>query len=761
MTEPTDHTSSSPDVPPWERAGVLLDLAHRVGREEPDLRGALLAISEASAELLDADRAGIWLLEDEERLRCAAVHGPGGGRDDHGPIERDRAPGWFGRLREGRTTAVEDVREVGSRDEFEELREAYLEPGGVRSVLASPVRHEGEILGFVSHEMVDGPRSWAPEDRAVARLVAELTARAVTSRTRRGAGDDARDPEGRYRDLFERNVAGVFRTTPEGEILEANQACAEIFGYDSPGELMEALGNEADGAYVNPEDREEVMERLRARGRLENHETRMRRADGSVLWVLENALLVDEEDGRQVIEGTLIDITHRKRLEAELELMAYHDALTGLANRRLLAERAEKVLARTDREDEQAGLVYIDLARFKRINDTLGHAAGDRVLVEVGQRLKGASRESDTVARVGGDEFAVLLAEVDGGDGAIRAAERLARTLEEPVTASGRPVHVDARFGAALYPDHADDYDALLTAADRALTRSYSLETSSIHLYRPGASADPTGELELEEDLREALERKELTLYYQPIVRMTGETGGTPEGVEALLRWHHPERGLLAAGEFIHLAERGPLIRRLDRWVLREAVRQTGIWAGGEGPSWTAVNLSATSLRDPEVVDYVAALLEEEGLEGSRLVVELTERTAVRNPEMVTDALRRLREMGVGVALDDFGTGHSALAYLKSFPASLLKMDGFFIQDLEGDDRQSEVARAIIRLGGAVGMRVAAERVENDRQQRWLERVGCDLGQGFWIGEPVPPEEVVPAAEATRRRTGRERAAAE
>jgi diguanylate cyclase (GGDEF)-like protein/PAS domain S-box-containing protein len=736
-----------------------VDLAHRVGREEPDLRGALRAISEASAGLLGADRAGIWLLEDDERLRCAAVHGPGGGRDDHGPIERDQAPEWFGRLQAGRTTAVEDVRDDGSLAGLDGLRKGYLEPGGVRAVLASPVRRDGEVLGFVSHEMVDGPRSWAAGDRAAAGLVADLVARAVTARTRREDGGVPPSPEGRYRDLFERNVAGVYRTTPDGEILEANRACAEIFGYDSPEELREALGGEAAAAYVNPEDRERAMERLRARGRLENHETRMRRADGSVLWVLENALLVDEEDGGQVIEGTLIDITHRKRLEAELELMAYHDALTGLANRRLLAERAEKVLALADREGEQAGLVYIDLARFKRINDTLGHAAGDRVLVEVGQRLQGAARESDTVARVGGDEFAVLLAEVSGGAGAVRAAERLARTLEEPIGAAGRPVHVDARFGVSLYPDHADDYDALLTAADRALTRSYSLETSTVHLYQPGASPDPTGELELEEELREALEREDLALYYQPIVRMA-EGGGTPEGVEALLRWHHPDRGLLPAGEFIHLAERGPLIHRLDRWVLRQAIRQTGIWARGEGPSWTAVNLSAASLRDRDLVDYVAALLEEEGLEGSRLVVELTERTAVRNPDMVTDALRRLREMGVGVAIDDFGTGHSALAYLKSFPASLLKMDGFFIQDLEGDERQSEVARAIIRLGGAVGMRVAAERVENDKQQQWLEDVGCELGQGFWIGEPVPPEEVMSAAAATRRRAGGRRGAA-
>ncbi|MFQ5680419.1 MAG: putative bifunctional diguanylate cyclase/phosphodiesterase, partial [Gemmatimonadota bacterium] len=551
------------------------------------------------------------------------------------------------------------------------------------------------------------------------------------------AMESLRASEERYRALFERNVAGVFRSTLEGVVLEVNEACARLLGY-SPEEMA---GISSHDLYMRPEDRETFRVRLLAEGAVRNCELRLRRKDGSPVWVLENSMLVEDPvHGERVIEGTLIGITDRKRLEADLEHLAYHDALTGLANRRLLEERARKTLALAGREGRRAGLVFIDLARFKRINDTLGHAVGDSVLAETANRLRAVARESDTVARMGGDEFAVLLAEVDGVEGARVVAERLWKALQEPLHLAGRTLHADARLGVALYPDHASDYEALLSAADRAMYRTMTEGVLPYRLYDPALEGTFEDELALEEGLREALEAEELTLYYQPICR-GGD--GRVEGAEALLRWPHPERGVIAAAEFIHLAERTPLIHQIDRWALREGIRQASEWEGGDGPDWVAVNLSAASFRDPELVAYVSGLLEEARLDPSCLVVEVTERTAMRNPEAVNDCLRGLREVGARIAIDDFGTGHSALAYLRQLPADLLKLDGVFIRDLEADPGAGRIARAVIALGHAAGMAVVAERVERRAQREWLEAAGCDFVQGYHVGEPAPPDALV------------------
>jgi diguanylate cyclase (GGDEF)-like protein/PAS domain S-box-containing protein len=552
------------------------------------------------------------------------------------------------------------------------------------------------------------------------------------------ARERIRASERRYRQLFERNVAGVFRTTPGGEILEVNGAFARILGYESPEEVLASV-ERVDDLFVDPREREGLLSRLESQGSAENFELRLRRKDGTAVWVLENsALLEGREDGGDVIEGTLVNVTERKRLRQELEELAYHDTLTGAANRRLLKLRAEKTLARARREESRAGLIYLDLVRFKRINDTLGHAAGDRALTEAAERLRSVARESDTVARVGGDEFAVLLAEVDRPEGARRAAERMAEALAPPMALGERGVHLEARLGVALFPEHADDADGLLSAADAAIYQSGPVRAPGIHVYRePDPEEQPPEELPLEEGIREALAEDRLLLYLQPVVR-SGD--GRTEGAEALVRWDHPERGILAAEAFIHLAERSSVIHELDRWALSAALdRVAALEDAAGGPDWISVNLSAASLRDPSLAEHVAGELEARGLDPSRLVMEVTEHTAMRIPGPAAEILENLRSLGVGIAIDDFGTGHAALAYLERFPADLLKMDGVFLESLDREaDGREPLAAAILRLGHAVGMRVVAEHVETDAQRRWLEAAGFDLLQGFGVGEPAP-----------------------
>ena len=735
-----------------EAARSLVTLAHRVGVEGLEAEAILREIAGSAADLLGVDRVGIWLFrDDDERLRCVTLFDRGP-EDRRSPGEgaellRSDAPAYFEALRDQLALAIGDT--FGD-PRTAELREGYLEPTGITALLDAPIRRGGEISGIVCHEARTRIRDWTADDEHLAGLVADLVALALEARDRRRMEAALRASERRYRELFERNVAGVYRTTPTGEILEVNAACARMLGYDSPEELKREMNSAAVSAYADPDDRARVVRKLKQYGRLENHEARLVRKGGGTLWALENAILVDDPGlGGKVIEGTLTDITDRKHLEEELERMAYHDALTGLANRRLLKEQADRILARARRNGESVGLIYLDLARFKRINDTLGHAAGDRVLTAAARRLEEHVRESDMVARVGGDEFAILLADVDGEQGLRDAARRVAEGLETPIATADRAVHVEARLGLALYPDHASHYDGLLTAADRALQQSYAAGSSGVHLFRPGEAMGPGLEVELEDALQQALASDRLELYYQPIVRMVDDA---VEGAEALLRWQHPERGIVSAGEFLHLADRTTLALEIDRWVLERAIRQIPTWADAGIAEWVSVNLSAASLRDRSLPERVGEALREAGVEPGRLVLEVSEGMAVRNPELVMRTLRELRGVGVGVAIDNFGTGHSALTHLRHFPANLLKVDGSLIESLAPAERSGELARAIIGLGRALGMRVAVECVEHGYQRRWLREAGCELGQGYGFGIPAPPAEFASTRDRKARR---------
>ena len=587
---------------------------------------------------------------------------------------------------------------------------------------ARPLRIEGELVGQIA------------------------SFRDVTRHQR--ARETIRSSERRYRLLFERNVAGVFRATPTGEILEVNEAFARLVGYDSPLELQ---GRSITEFYASLPDRRRFGEELARSGAITNREIRFSRKDGSTIWVLESSILVEDPDGRdRTIEGTIVDITARKRLETELERMAYHDPLTDLANRRMLEERARMSLAFADRHGIQAGLIYLDLSRFKRINDTLGHEAGDAVLVKVARRIRSCLRGSDTAARIGGDEFACLLAEVGGERGALAVARRIADRLGAPLELGQRTLHVDAQIGVALYPDHAPDFEGLLAAADRAMYRTKLDGNPAIEVYSAVLDEPVPDEIAEEEELREAIDRRQLALHYQPVVRLAD---GMIIGAEALVRWHHPARGLLQANEFIGTAERSGVIRQLDQWVLTEAFRQAIEWEGRESPRWISVNQSIPSLRSPEITEFVADLLRRMAVPPGRIVLELSEKLALDSPETVTSRLRELRDMGLRVALDDFGTGHSTLAYIKHFPTDLIKLDGFFVHDLGTNYDSRNLLKAVIQMGQTLGVAVVAEKVETESQYEWLKAAGCDLAQGYYTGRPVPPEQLL---ESSREAVGAE-----
>ncbi|MEJ2339265.1 MAG: EAL domain-containing protein [Gemmatimonadales bacterium] len=571
-----------------------------------------------------------------------------------------------------------------------------------------------------------------------------ISFRDVTRQQR--AQETIRSSERRYRLLFERNVAGVFRASQDGAILEVNDAFARLVGYEAP---VEVQGKPITDFYASLPERRRFGEDLKRNRAMANREVQFTRKDGSTIWVLENSILVEDPDLMEpVIEGTIVDITARKRLETELERMAYHDPLTDLANRRLLEERARMSLAFADRHGIQAGLVYMDLSRFKRINDTLGHEAGDEVLVEVANRIRACLRGSDTAGRLGGDEFACLLAEVGGERGVLAVAQRISDSLSAPFELAERTLHIEAQIGVALYPDHAADFESLLAAADRAMYCTKIDGNPAIEIYSPTMNESVPDEIAEEEELRDALKNQQLTLHYQPVIRLAD---GRLVGAEGLVCWAHPSRGLLEAREVIRTAERGGVIRQLDRWVLEEVLAQAIRWERSARLEWISVNQSIQTLRDPGATGFVQQLLEQAPVPPERLVLEVKEGLAINSPKAVTARLEALREMGLRIALDDFGTGQSTLAYIKHFPADIIKLDGFFVHDLGTNYDSRNLAQAIIQMGQALGVTIIAEKVETEDQCNWLRSAGCDHVQGYYTGRPVPADEFM---ESVRERPG-------
>lgn len=457
-------------------------------------------------------------------------------------------------------------------------------------------------------------------------------------------------------------------------------------------------------------------------------------------WHLFSAYPFDEgEEGVAVV--AIVDITERKELEKELEWMAYRDALTGLANRRLLQEVGQQALKEARRYQRNVGYLHLDLRRFKAINDTLGHPVGDQVLVEVGKRLERCFRGADVVARTGGDEFVVVLSEIGDAEEDLRvAAERAQEALaSEPIAVDEATVEVQPQIGAAVSVDGGVEFFELQRQADIALREAKLEGSAPVRVYEPELARYSADQLELERELRAAIDGGDLTLHFQPVVR-AGSEGIV--GMEALVRWPHSERGLIGAGVVVSLAEEIRVVRDLDLWVLAEAATHLQRWSEAGWDGWVSVNLDARSLADPDLIAAIEPIVEglSEELRG-RLVLEITEHSAMRSPGTTAEQLHRLRELGLMLAIDDFGTGYSSLAYLKRFPVDLLKVDQIFVREIGHKRTDERLMQAVVGIGASLDIRIVAEGVETDEQKRWLESIGCDLLQGYLLGRPAPAEE--------------------
>jgi len=481
---------------------------------------------------------------------------------------------------------------------------------------------------------------------------------------------------------------------------------------------------------------------LAARETFHNFEMQRRSADGSLVWVSVSGEPIFDANGRFTgYRGVAHNITERKRAEAEIERLAFFDELTGLPNRRLLLDRAERAAVASARSHSHAALLFLDLDNFKSINDTLGHEWGDRLLVQVGARLSAGLRASDTVARLGGDEFVVVLQglgtqEVDAAIEAEGVAQKLLMTLNRPYALGGREVHSTPSIGIALFMGRDQTVLELLQRADLAMYQAKAEGRNTLCFFDPAMQAAATARSAMEADLRLGLQRSEFLPYYQPVV----DADGTILGAEALVRWQHPERGMVAPGEFIAIAEQTGLIMPLGRLMLRAACVQLAAWAAHpQTQEWSvSVNVSAHEFKHADFVRQVLDALDESGANPRRLKLELTESLLLQNVEDSITKMQVLRKLGVGFSLDDFGTGYSSLSYLKRLPLDQLKIDQSFVRDVLTDPNDAAIACTIVTLAHSLGLDVVAEGVENEGQREFLLRNGCRRFQGYLFGRPAP-----------------------
>ncbi len=478
---------------------------------------------------------------------------------------------------------------------------------------------------------------------------------------------------------------------------------------------------------------------------------RLLRSDGSVRWVHARAARFLDEEGRLSVLGTVLDITDRKAAESALEHQAFHDPLTGLANKALFVDRVDHALQRAERDQAPVGVLFLDLDDFKTVNDGLGHAIGDQLLALVALRLVCVTRAGDTVARFGGDEFALLLESGAMPQTAVDMAARIATALQTPFVVGDTEVSIRASVGAAIGFSTHDTSDDLLRDADLAMYLAKHNGKGRFEMFRPGMQIEALKRLAIVTDLRHALDNGELEVFYQPIVNV--ESGG-PAGAEALIRWHHPVRGLIFPAEFVDIAESTGLIVRLGDWVLNEACRQAQAWriAGVvDGEFYISVNLSARQLAEPTLVEDITRALENSGLPAGALVLEITESALMLDFDAGLAHLHALKDLGLRLALDDYGTGYSSLNRLCNLPVDIVKIDKSFIDRLTLNGEGAAVVRSVIDVSNALGLTSIAEGVEQTGQHAALDALGCDCIQGFLFAEPMPAEAAALALMPLRR----------
>lgn len=551
------------------------------------------------------------------------------------------------------------------------------------------------------------------------------------------------EKEEKYRLIFENLQDVYFEILLDGMIYEISPSISHFSLY----QREEVLGENIKTLFPSAQSRDRLIELLRNNSSITDYEIYLQDSDGTLIPCSLNARYLETEGGTQdKICGTLRDITERKQAEARIEYLAYFDALTELPNRRLLLDRLEQNISRARRHKHFGAMLFLDLDRFKNINDSLGHPVGDTLLKEVSKRLTVDLRNEDTVSRLGGDEFVILLSDL--GDDPINAAsvaqqkaESIQTRLAKKYEISDHVLHITPSIGVAMFPSSDDGNETgndILRYADTAMYRAKDDGRDTIRFFLPSMQSAADARLAIEKELRYAIEKNQLSLYFQPQV----DQAGNIVGAETLIRWNHPEEGFISPAIFIPVAEATGLILPIGHWVLQHACEYLKTWEdAGLNVYHLAVNVSPRQFRQPDFVSQVCSILEETGANPSLLGLELTEGMVIDNVVDTIEKMQALKQLGIELSIDDFGTGYSSLAYLKQMPLDILKIDQSFVRDISTDANDAAIVDTIISMANHLDLKVIAEGVETELELAFLAGKGCKMYQGYHFSRPVPNDQ--------------------
>jgi diguanylate cyclase (GGDEF)-like protein/PAS domain S-box-containing protein len=555
-----------------------------------------------------------------------------------------------------------------------------------------------------------------------------------------------KESERRFRETVDLLPQSVFETDRDGRVVFCNRCAHDLSGYSAE-DLAVGLQLSQFFAVEEGDRLQEVFQQIMTGQRLVNSQFTVRKKDGSTLPALVSVDAMASQGEIIGIRGSIVDISDRvqteetlRQNEARLNYLAFHDTLTDLPNRTLFQDRLEHALARARRFGSQLALLIIDLDRFKNFNDSLGHDMGDQVLWKAACQLRNGLREVDTLARIGGDEFVIVMENVASQADVITVAKKVLSLLVQPISLREHQLFLTASVGISLYPQNGEDVSSLMRKADRAMHQAKNKGGDCFSFFSAEADDLVEERLFLENDLRQAVDRHELLLHYQPQIDLVS---GRLVGVEALVRWQHAERGMIPPGAFIPLAEETGLIVSIGEWVLRAACIQGQLWQqAGLPPVRVAVNISTWQVRQPDFVDMVERILEESGFDPRLLELEITESAVMDNVPEAVRILNIFQQRGISLAMDDFGTGYSSLSSLQRLPLSKLKIDRSFIREVTSNANDAALTSSVIALGRTMGLGVVAEGVETEEQLHFLQQMNCAQVQGFLFSKPLPAREV-------------------
>ncbi|MBC7199381.1 MAG: EAL domain-containing protein [Pseudomonas balearica] len=706
-----------------QQALIVRLARHRYCSSNPQLEAAQL-ITQAAVEAFDVGRAAIWHLDGSRAEAVASFLREDDSFEYPAHVDLSPSPGYLDALHNSRTLEAGDV---ADDPRLEELNRTFFAPRGIRSILHAAIRVGGEVAGILCLQHNGAPRNWQPDEITFAGELADQYAQVLANQQRVSATHRLQ----LFRRAIEQSASAFILVDRDGRVEYVNPSFTGITQFSADevcGRRLTELS-----AMENLSELLFDTSSTLSHGNSWQGEFRSRRKNLEPYWGQLSISKVLGEDGELThYIGIYEDITHSKLAQQHIERLAYTDNLTSLSNRPFFIRSREERVA--GNREPRLCLLLVDIDNFKRINDSLGHQTGDKLLSNLARRLRNSLASGTVLARFASNEFAILLDDQEVDD-ALRLADQVLHTLDRPLFVDKQLISVSASLGLACAPLHGRDPETLMKHAGQALHKAKANGKNQVQIFTEALHAEANYKLFVENNLRRALNQNELEVFYQPKLCLRS---GRLQGLEALLRWNHPEKGMIRPDQFISVAEETGLIIPIGKWVVREACRM-GVWlaSSGHGAPQIAINLSPKQFSDPDLVASIATILREEKLPPSQLELELTEGLLLAATQETRQQLIGLKALGLTLAMDDFGTGYSSLSYLKKFPIDVIKIDRSFIKDIPDSQDDMEITSAVIAMAHNLRLKVVAEGVETAAQLRYLRSQRCDIGQGYLFDRPI------------------------